>query len=270
MADILKREMAPITREAWAEIDGQARRILTGNLSARRIVDLDGPHDWTLAAVNLGSVKAEKAEALKGVQWGLRQVLPLVEIRVPCTIGIWETDNISRGSRTPELADLVRAAHQAALFEETAVYKGFKAGGIQGILEASINKPVKLDNKPEGFMHSVEQAVASIQSHGIAGPFALVLGAQAYKLLNVGSDTGYPLRKRVESVCDGGIHWSPALSGGVIVSGRGGDFELTVGQDFSIGFHHQEGEKVALFVTESMTFRVLEPGAAVELSMKGE
>jgi uncharacterized linocin/CFP29 family protein len=54
----------------------------------------------------------------------------------------------------------------------------------------------------------------------------------------------------------------------VILSGRGGDFVLTVGQDFSIGYAgHGEGT-VQLFITESFTFQVLEPKAAVELIME--
>ena len=42
-----------------------------------------------------------------------------------------------------------------------------------------------------------------------------------------------------------------------------GDFELTLGQDVSVGFEQQEGQKVRLFMTESFTFRVIEPQAVV-------
>ena len=41
--DILKRELAPIPAEAWAEIDAQATRSLTALLSARKVVDVTGP-----------------------------------------------------------------------------------------------------------------------------------------------------------------------------------------------------------------------------------
>ena len=57
MTDILRRSLAPVTDEAWKEIDSQATRTLKGNLSARGLVDLSGPHGWTMAAVNLGSVR---------------------------------------------------------------------------------------------------------------------------------------------------------------------------------------------------------------------
>ncbi|HQH70228.1 MAG TPA: encapsulin, partial [Candidatus Hydrogenedentes bacterium] len=39
MADILKRALAPLTHEAWGEIDETARQTLGPLLSARKIVD---------------------------------------------------------------------------------------------------------------------------------------------------------------------------------------------------------------------------------------
>lgn len=46
---------------------------------------------------------------------------------------------------------------------------------------------------------------------------------------------------------------------------RGGDFELAVGQDFSIGYLDHNAAKVRLYLEESFTFRVLSPEAAVPL-----
>ncbi len=38
--DILKRELAPIPLEAWAEIDEQATRSLKAMLSGRKVLDV--------------------------------------------------------------------------------------------------------------------------------------------------------------------------------------------------------------------------------------
>ena len=46
---------------------------------------------------------------------------------------------------------------------------------------------------------------------------------------------------------------------------RGGDFELTVGQDLSIGYLRHDAETVTLYLQESFTFRCLDPEAAVPL-----
>lgn len=51
-----------------------------------------------------------------------------------------------------------------------------------------------------------------------------------------------------------------------MLSLRGGDFELTVGQDFSIGYLSHSATTVDLYVQESFTFRTLTTEAAVALS----
>lgn len=42
---------------------------------------------------------------------------------------------------------------------------------------------------------------------------------------------GYPVFHHLEKIVDGGVIWAPAIEGGLVPSLRGGDFELTVGQD---------------------------------------
>lgn len=269
MTDILRRTLAPITDEAWKEIDQQASRLLKGNLSARSLVDFSGPHGWPMAAVNLGSVRVGSVEPIKGVSWGRRETLNLIEMRTPFSLKLWELDNVSRGGRAPDLNALIGAARKTALFEEAAVYLGFGEAGIKGIVEASSHKPVVLPPEdPDAFPEAVEAGVLALQKSGIGGPYALVLGSDPYALLQIGDPQAYPLRKQVDKLVTGGVHWSPALHGGVILSRRGGDFEITVGQDLSIGYRSHDKESVDLYFTESFTFRVLEPAAAVELKLK--
>jgi uncharacterized linocin/CFP29 family protein len=265
MTDLLRRNLAPIPVAAWEEIDEQAATILRGNLSARAVMELDGPHSWELSAVNLGGLDMGKKELIPEVGWGLRKVLPLTEIRVPFSLDIMDLDHVVRGSKTADIDAVAGAAQKAALFEETAVYLGFKAAGITGILEETDNQPVAIPEDTTEFIDAVEASMHAIQKNGVGGPYELVLGDDPYQKLNIGDHRGYPLRRRVEDMLGGGVHWSPALDGGLILSARGGDFELTVGQDFSIGFAGATDKNVNLYITESFTFRVLEPAAAVEL-----
>jgi uncharacterized linocin/CFP29 family protein len=77
---------------------------------------------------------------------------------------------------------------------------------------------------------------------------------------------GYPPHRIVRNLLgDGRITWSPILDGGVLMSARGGDFQLIVGQDIAIGYAGHDRDKVELYFTESFTFRVIEPAAAIEL-----
>lgn len=265
MADLLRRELAPLTRDAWVEIDDTAKRVLKSQLSARTVVDVDGPHGWTHGGVNLGRLKISKEDAPGGVPWGIRELLPLIEVRVPFTLEQLEVDNISRGCQDADLESLEQTARNVALFEETAIYAGFAAGHVAGMIQLSAHKAERLTGGAKHYAQAVAGGVEKIQAAGIAGPYALVLGSGPYHALMQSSEGGYPPRRIIRDMLAGPILWSPALDGGVLLSTRGGDFELTIGQDLSIGYASHSGARVELFLTESFAFRVLEPAAVVEL-----
>ena len=71
--------------------------------------------------------------------------------------------------------------------------------------------------------------------------------------------------QHVRRLIDGPLVWAPGLDGAVVLSMRGEDFELTVGQDFSIGYLDHDAERVRLYIEESFTFWLLSPQAAVPL-----
>ena len=50
----LLRPLAPISDEAWEQIDNEAQRALRAFLAARRLVDFSGPHGWEHSALGLG------------------------------------------------------------------------------------------------------------------------------------------------------------------------------------------------------------------------
>lgn len=100
---------------------------------------------------------------------------------------------------------------------------------------------------------------------GVEGPYALVLGAKAYTAASGGSDEGYPVFHHIERIVNGGIIWAPAIEGGFVLSTRGGDFDMDIGQDISIGYLSHTATTVELYLQESFTFRVLTAEAAVVL-----
>jgi uncharacterized linocin/CFP29 family protein len=53
-----------------------------------------------------------------------------------------------------------------------------------------------------------------------------------------------------------------------VFSQRGGDAELTLGRDMSIGYHSHDERTVRLYFTESFTFRVVGPEAVVGLAIE--
>lgn len=264
--DLLKRELAPVTAAAFRQIDEEARRVLTLHLTARKLVDFSGPHGWELGAVNTGRLKHIDAARMEHVSHAIRDVLPLIELRAPFVLPIAELDNAERGAGDLNLDPVIVAAERVARAEDAAVFYGYEPGNITGIVPASPHEPITVNASLE-WPRAVGHAKEVLRLAGVNGPYALALGPQAYRELTTDSDDGYPLRRRIEgNLIDGPLIWAPALEqGAVLLSSRGGDYELTVGQDLSIGYAAHDRLEVELYLTETFTFRVLEDKAAILL-----
>jgi uncharacterized linocin/CFP29 family protein len=103
---------------------------------------------------------------------------------------------------------------------------------------------------------------------GVGGPYGLALGPEVYtRVLQAAEHGGYPLLDHLREIIGGPLVWAPGLTGGVVVSQRGGDFVLDVGEDLSIGYERHDAEVVELYLEESLTFRVLTADAAVALTV---
>jgi len=262
--DLLKRDLAPILPEAWKLIDAEATRVLRLNLAGRKLVDFRGPHGWTLGAVNTGRLHLLPQQPIEGVSAGLRVVQPLVEVRTPILLDTLELDIVARGADDPDLTNVVQAAERIARVEDHAIFNGYPEASIAGILPSSPHTAITVGGGrwPE----AVVRAKETLRAAGVGGPYALALAPDVYDELSTASEDGYPIRKHIEQqIIDGPFVWAPAVKGAVLLSTRGNDFELTVGQDLSIGYAFFERSRVELYLTESFTFRVLEPAAAVHL-----
>jgi uncharacterized linocin/CFP29 family protein len=260
--DFLKQELAPITAEAWNEINAQAKKSLAGRLTARRFVDLEGPKGLQFAGIPLGRTKPVPAE--EGIETCVPLIQPLVEVRVPFALDLSELENISRGAQDPDLAALEAAAAKIAAFEEKALYRGFDGACLRGLKDSSAFAPLPYPAGVEDLLGTVFQGIGQMRLASVEGPYHLVVNPRQYgELIRVG--TGYPLLKRLLSLLGGEIYVAPETEEAFLLSGRGGDFVLTLGQDLSIGFDQVTGGQVQLFFTESFTFRVLQPAAVVVL-----
>jgi uncharacterized linocin/CFP29 family protein len=267
----LHRELAPLSEAAWGEIESEAKRTLTATLAARKIVDFVGPKGLGKSAVRTGRQQQISSGGEKGVEASLREMQPLVEIRVPFELDRAEIDAIDRGAKDADLDPVVEAAQRAARFEDRAVFHGHAPALIRGLCEAA-GDPIALTENYEDYPLAVSRAVTRMRSAGVDGPYAIALGRQCYTGIAQTTNGGYPVLQHVKRLVEGPLVFAPAVDGAAVVSMRGDDFELTVGQDLSIGYLDHDREKVRLYFQESFTFRVLTPHAAVALvhAKKGE
>jgi uncharacterized linocin/CFP29 family protein len=263
----LIRELAPITEKAWAQIDDEAARSLKHFLAARRLVDFAGPLGWDHSAVDVGRVETLDGGALGGVEVARRSLVPLVELRSPFSLDRAELAAADRGATDLDLDAVMAAGRSAALAEDHLVFHGYDAGGVDGLITASPHRPVTIGDDYDQYAEHVAQAVAVLRAADVAGPYAVALGARCFTgVTETTEHGGYPVLEHLRQILGGPVVWAPAVDGAVVLSQRGGDFELTVGQDFSIGYRSSDAAAVELYIEESLTFRVNTPGASVHLA----
>ena len=262
----LHRHLAPISAEAWEQIEAEAKQTLKTTLAARKLVDFSGPKGWQKSAVSTGRVKAVDPAPREGVTAAVRKVLPLTELRAVFELSREELDAVDRGSANPDLDPVTAAAKQIALAEDHAVFHGYAAGKIAGICEVAPGGPIAITHNYEDYPVAVAQAITRLRNAGVDGPYAIALGPQCYTGLTDSTKNGYPVIQHVRRLVDGPIVYAPAVDGAVVLSMRGGDFKITVGEDFSIGYLDHTAKTVTLYLEESFTFQVISPQAAVRLA----
>ncbi|WP_350343125.1 family 1 encapsulin nanocompartment shell protein [Proteinivorax tanatarense] len=262
--DMLKRSLAPLSKEAWEEIEETTAKVLKTHLSARKVVKVDGPKGWDFNAVTNGRLEL-LPENNGEVKTGMYSVKPLVETRISFELDRWEMDNIIRGAKDIELDSLEEAAEKVAAFEENTIYNGYKDGGIKGLCEVAEHN-LSFGNEPNGILESISAGVLKLQHAYSSGPYTLIVGDEGWKLINKTSQ-GYPLKKLIEDFLKTEIVYSKELEGALLVPYDHEDLEMTIGQDFSIGYEGHDNKKVKLFITESFTFRVLDPSLVVKYNI---
>ncbi|SFM81074.1 Uncharacterized protein, linocin/CFP29 family [Pseudonocardia ammonioxydans] len=270
MQDHLLRDKAPIPVTAWKAIDDEARERLTPLLAGRRLADWGGAAGWETSSVPLGRstrlAGPPPGVDSAGARARLRRVQPLAEFRVPFTVSRDEIDDLERGSQDPEFDDLARAAREAAEIENRAMFHGWPDALIEGVVASSPYDAFSLGEDTDRYPAVVACAVDALRRNGIEGPYALAVAPEGFtRIAETAEHGGYPLFDHLTRILGGQILRAPGLEGALVLSQRGGDFVLDVGQDLAIGYSDHDADTVSLYLEESFTFRVTEPDAAVVL-----
>lgn len=260
--NLLKRELAPITDTAWEEINRQAKRVLRTLLTVRKFADILGPYGPQYGAVPAGRLELVEGAGKDAPRYGIHKVHPLIEVRVPFDLNIWELDNAERGADDIDLSNMEAAAAKIAGFEERILYEGSKEAEIPALPAASSQRPVDYDQNPASFLKAVAEGVTQLRSSAVEGPYALVVDKPMWAYLS-SSVQGRPLRHHLEYIMGGPVLLSTFTENCYLVSMRGGDLELVIGQDIAIGYKGHDSERVELYFTESFTYRLLDTSAAL-------
>ena len=260
----LYRELAPISEDAWAQIEEETSRTIKRYLAGRRIADVHGPAGTALSAVGTGHQRAIAAPG-DGVTAQQREVKSVVELRVPFELERQMVDDVERGANDSDWQPAKEAARKLAFAEDRAIFEGYSAAGIVGIRQGTSNPKRPLPADVRQYPQALAQALSQLRLVGVNGPYSVLLSADAYTQLAETSDNGYPVLEHVKRLVEGKIIWAPAIDGAFIVTTRGGDFDLHLGQDASIGYLTHSDTHVRLYLQETFTFLYLTSEASVAL-----
>ncbi|MDX1890072.1 family 1 encapsulin nanocompartment shell protein [Mycolicibacterium sp. 050158] len=261
----LYRDLAPITEEAWGEIEQEATRTFKRHIAGRRVVDVSEPSGPTTAAISTGHLTGVDAPG-EGVVAHLRVSKPLVRLRVPFTISRTDVDDVERGSQDSDWDPVKAAAKQLAFAEDRAIFEGYEAADIDGIRACSSNPGLALPQDPREIPDVISQALSELRLAGVDGPYAVLLSADVYTQVSETTANGYPILEHINRLVDGDIIWAPAIDGAFVLSTRGGDFDLQLGTDVSIGYLSHDAATVQLYLEETLTFLCYTAEASVALT----
>ena len=261
----LHRELAPISDGAWTQIEEETTRTLKRYLAGRRVVDVPSVGGMALPGVGTGHLKQISAPT-EGIIARQREVRPLLELRVPFELSRQTIDDVERGSNDSDWQPAKDAAKMLAFAEDRAIFNGYPDANIQGIRESTSNHIEQLPADERDYPEAIAHALSQLRLAGVDGPYSVLLGADEYTALAETRDHGYPVLEHVKRIVDGNLVWAPAIEGAFVLTTRGGDFVLNIGQDVSIGYLSHTNNAVQLYLQETFVFRVLTSEAAVALS----
>jgi uncharacterized linocin/CFP29 family protein len=265
----LHRELAPISDAAWAQIEEETSRTIKRYLAGRRVADVHGPSGSALSAVGTGHQRSIEAPG-DGVTAQQREAKALVELRVPFELDRQMIDDVERGANDSDWQPAKDAARKLAFAEDRAIFEGYAAAGIVGVRQGTSNPKKSLPADVRKYPEAFAQALSQLRLVGVNGPYSILLGAECYTELAETSDYGYPVLEHVKRLVEGKIIWAPAIDGAFVVTTRGGDLDLHLGQDASIGYLSHTDRQVRLYLQETFTFFYLTAESAVALGPPGK
>jgi uncharacterized linocin/CFP29 family protein len=261
----LHRELAPISDAAWVQIEEETSRTFKRYLAGRRVVDMRPPAGTALSAVGTGHLRTIAAPR-DGIIARQRQVNSLLELRAPFELDRQMIDDVERGANDSDWQPAKDAARLIAFAEDCAIFEGYAAAGIGGIRQGTSNPKKTLPADVREYPRAIAEGLGQLRLVGVNGPYSVILGADAYTALAETSDYGYPVLEHVKRLVEGKIIWAPAIAGAFVVTTRGGDFDLHIGQDVSIGYLSHTDSAVRLYLQETFAFLYLTAEAAVALA----
>jgi uncharacterized linocin/CFP29 family protein len=259
----LHRKDTPFGDRTWGQIDEVVVEAARSELSARRLLHIEGPYAFGLKAIpTRDEVVAEEAD---GVRLSADCMTPLVVISKGFTLAARDIAAFEQSGVPMDLGVARSAAIACARQEDALLFNGVKAVKLDGLLSAKGTLSAKLRSweKVGAAMDNVIEAATRLDQAGFHGPYALALTPGLYNLLFRRYPQGDQTEMRhVQALATAGIVKAPAIGEGGLLLASGRQYaSIVLGQDLMTGFVGPADGVYEFTVCESVALRLLRPDA---------
>lgn len=267
MDNFLGRNDAPFGEVVWNLLDHVVIEAAKSVLTGRRVLDIEGPYGLGLKqipledrVINDGSVTLSASKSVP---------VPLIDTGF--TLSARDIAGFVENGFAMDMSAVAGAAQAVAAMEDSIIFEGNKALGVDGLLTASGTQSVKLSNWDAIGAASTDiiSAVTKLDDKGFHGPYTLALAPGLYNLLFRLYPQGGPSEmEHISGVVGSRIIKAPSLKSGGVLLASGKQFaSIVVGQDMATGYVGPAGSGYEFMISESIAPRVRVPASVCVLKV---
>lgn len=265
----LQREDAPFSAEVWEKIDGAVIGAAKSQLSARRLLAVQGPYGLGLKHIPCSDRLADGKGVAENVTMAASCAAPVVAIQTTFAVAARDIATLEQTGLPMDLQPAAEAALACARQEDALLFYGAESLHASGLLTAKGTLSQKLAQWSEvgAAVGDVIEAVTKLDAAGFHGPYALALAPALYNLLFRRYAQG-PMTEleHLKQVVTDGIVKAPSIKAGGVVLATGSQFaSIIVGQDMKVGFVGPVGNGYELTISETLALRLAAPSSVCAL-----
>jgi len=262
---VLNRKDAPFADKVWEKIDQAVVGAAKSQLSARRLLQIEGPYGLGIKSIPGADKPVEAKGLVEGATLASSAETPLVVVQSSFKLAARDVVAFEQTGLPFDLGVVARAAIACARQEDALLYNGVKSLGLDGLLGLKGALSSKLKNWKEvgSAVEDVIQAVTRLDDAGFHGPYALALAPALYNLLYRRYPQGYGTElEHLKVIASEGVVKAQGINAGGVLLASGPQYAtIVLGQDLMAGYVGPEDGNLLFTVLETIALRCVEPAA---------
>lgn len=267
-ADFLNREDAPLSAKVWDAIDAAVVGAAKSQLSARRILSVEGPYGLGMKMLPGNDEGVQEKAVSEKVCLAAASAVPLVAIQGGFRLAGRDVAAFETSGLPLNLGEAAAAAIACARQEDALLFNGLKSPALQGLLTAkgALHSALKPWEKVGAAAQDVIEAVGKLDAAGLHGPYALALAPERFNLLyRLYPEGRLTELEHIKAIVTDGVIKAPGLTGGVLIATGKQFASIVLGQDLTAGFVGPQGTDYEFTLSETVALRLLQPAAVCVL-----